>query len=100
MAKLPMKDLEKILAATLTGMSVDQFSAEVKEWLATAKHPRRDRLYTELTYPPMQGVPQYLRANGVKPHIVHGRRPHFRRAYPPPVSPPPPHPTPRPPRHT
>jgi hypothetical protein len=28
MAKLPMKDLEKILAATLTGMSVDQFSAE------------------------------------------------------------------------
>ena len=25
-----MKDLEKILAATLTGMSVDQFSAEVR----------------------------------------------------------------------
>src|SRR5438128_4139196 len=56
MAKLPMKDLEKILAATLTGMSVDQFSAEVKEWLATAKHPRWDRLYTELTYQPMQEV--------------------------------------------
>ena len=40
MAKLPMKDLEKILAATLTGMSVDQFSAEVKKWLANAKHQR------------------------------------------------------------
>jgi hypothetical protein len=40
MAKLPMKDLEKILAATLTGMSVDEFSAEVKKWLANAKHQR------------------------------------------------------------
>ena len=39
-AKLSMKDLEKILAATLTGMSVEEFSAEVKKWLATAKHPR------------------------------------------------------------
>ena len=34
-AKLPMKDLEKILAATLTGMTVEEFSAEVKKWLAT-----------------------------------------------------------------
>ena len=31
-AKLPMEDLEKILAATLTGMTVDQFQAEVKKW--------------------------------------------------------------------
>ena len=38
MAKLSMKDLEKILAATLTGMSVDEFNAEVKKWLETAKY--------------------------------------------------------------
>jgi len=49
MAKLPMKDLFKILAATLTGMSVDEFNAEAKKWITTAKHPRWDRLYTELT---------------------------------------------------
>ena len=48
MVKLSRKDLEKILAATLTGMSVDEFSAEAKKWLVTAKHPRYDRLYTEL----------------------------------------------------
>ena len=36
-AKLSMPDLEKILAATLTGMTVDEFSAEVKKWIATAK---------------------------------------------------------------
>ena len=71
-AKLPMKDLEKILAATLTGMSVEEFNAEVKKWIATAKHPRYDRLYTELTYQPMQEVLHYLRANGYKTYIVTG----------------------------
>jgi hypothetical protein len=43
-AKLPKEDLEKILAATLTGMTVDEFSAEVKTWIETAKHPRFNRL--------------------------------------------------------
>jgi len=31
MAKLTMHDLEKILIATLTGMSVDEFTAETKK---------------------------------------------------------------------
>src|SRR5436853_4989750 len=39
-AKLPMKDLEKILAATLTGISTDEFQAEVKQGLGEAKDPR------------------------------------------------------------
>ena len=80
-AKLSMKDLEKILAATLTGMSVEEFRAEVKKWLATAKHPRFDRLYTELTYQPMQEVLQYLRANGYKTYIVTGGGQDFVREY-------------------
>ena len=45
-----------ILAATLTGMTVEQFEADVKEWLETAKDPRWNRLYTELTYQPMHEV--------------------------------------------
>ena len=40
MAKLSMKDLEKVLVATLTGMTVEQFNAEVKTWVATAPFPR------------------------------------------------------------
>jgi len=40
MAKFTMPDLEKILAATLTGMTVEQFGVQVKDWLGTAKHPR------------------------------------------------------------
>ena len=53
-------------------MSVEEFQAEAKKWLATAKHPRFDRLYTELTYQPMQEVLQYLRASGYKTYIVTG----------------------------
>jgi hypothetical protein len=65
-AKLSLPDLFKILAATLTGMSVDDFKAEVKKWLDTAKDPRWKRPYTELTYLPMIELLKYLRANGFK----------------------------------
>ena len=81
MAKLSMKDLEKILAATLTGMSVDEFNAEARKWLATAKDPRWKRPYTELTYLPMQEVLKYLRANGYKTYIVTGGGQDFVRVY-------------------
>ena len=76
-----MKDLEKILAVTLTGMSVDEFNAEVKKWLADAKDPRWKRPYTELTYLPMQEVLKYLRANGYKTYIVTGGGQDFVRVY-------------------
>jgi phosphoserine phosphatase len=81
MAKFSMKDLEKILAATLTGMSVDEFNAEARKWLATARDPRWKRPYTELTYLPMQEVLQYLRANGYKTYIVTGGGQDFVRVY-------------------
>jgi phosphoglycolate phosphatase-like HAD superfamily hydrolase len=81
MAKLSMQDLEKILAATLTGMTVDEFRAEVKKWLATAKDPRWHRPYTELVYQPMLEVLKYLRANGYKTYIVTGGGQDFVRVY-------------------
>src|SRR6266481_8968670 len=40
LARLPVRDLLKILTVTQSGMTVDVFKAEVKSWLATAKHPR------------------------------------------------------------
>ena len=70
--KLPMNDLLKILAATLSGMSVEDFKAEVKSWLATARHPRWNRPYTELVYQPMVEVMQYLRNHGYRTYIVTG----------------------------
>src|SRR5689334_15846495 len=71
-AKLSTNDLFKILAVTLTGMTVDQFQAEAKDWLKTAKDQRWKRPYTDLTYQPMQEVLSYLRANGFKTYIVTG----------------------------
>ena len=81
MARLSMHDLETILAATLTGMPVEEFQAEVKKWLETAKHPRWKRLYTDLTYQPMREVLQYLRDNGFKTYIVTGGGQDFVRVY-------------------
>jgi phosphoserine phosphatase len=81
MAKLSMQDLLKIVAATLTGISVDEFNAEVKKWLETARDPRWKKPYTELTYLPMQEVLKYLRANGYKTYIVTGGGQDFVRVY-------------------
>jgi phosphoglycolate phosphatase-like HAD superfamily hydrolase len=80
-AKLPLHDLEEILGATLTGMSVDEFSAEAKKWLETARHPRWKRPYTELVYQPMIELLQYLRDNGYRTYIVTGGGQDFVRVY-------------------
>jgi phosphoglycolate phosphatase-like HAD superfamily hydrolase len=80
-AKLSMDDLLKILAATLTGMSVDDFTAEAKRWLETARDSRWKRPYTELTYLPMIELLKYLRANGYRTYIVTGGGQDFVRVY-------------------
>src|SRR5215510_11196960 len=80
-ARIPLRGLEKILVATLTGMSVDEFNADVKAWLASARHPRWDRPYTELVYQPMLEVVRYLRDNGYKTYIVTGGGQDFVRVY-------------------
>ena len=80
-AKLPLPELLKIVAATLTGITTEQFQADVKNWLATAKDHRWKRPYTELIYQPMQEVLKYLRANGYKTYIVTGGGQDFVRVY-------------------
>ena len=81
MAKRSVRDLEKILAATLTGMTVEEFNAEARKWLETAKHPRWNRPYTELVYQPMLEVLRYLRDNAYKTYIVTGGGQDFVRVY-------------------
>ena len=80
-AKLTLPDLEKILAATLTGMTESAFTGEVTKWIATARHPRYKRPYTELVYQPMLEILRYLRANGYKTYIVTGGGQDFVRTY-------------------
>src|SRR5689334_14742352 len=81
MEKLNVKDLEVIAAATLTGMSVEDFDAEVKKWLGQAQDARWKRPYTELTYQPMQDLLRYLRSSGYKTYIVTGGGQDFVRMY-------------------
>ena len=76
-----MKDLETIMVATHTGMTVDQFHTIVQGWMANAKDQRWHRRYTELVYQPMLEVMQYLRANGYKTYIVTGGGQEFVRVY-------------------
>jgi phosphoglycolate phosphatase-like HAD superfamily hydrolase len=73
--------LMHILALTQTGMTTDDFAARVKAWLASAKHPRFDKPYDQLTYQPMQELMQYLRANGFKTFIVSGGGADFMRVW-------------------
>jgi len=80
-ARLPMTDIEKILVATHTGMTVEAFRASVNDWIAKAKHPRWNRLFTELVYQPMLEVMKYLRDNGYKTYIVTGGGQDFVRAF-------------------
>ena len=80
-AKLSMRDLLEIVLATQSGMTVEEYSADVKNWLATAKHPRWNRPYTELVYQPMLEVLSYMGANGYKTFIATGGGGSFVREY-------------------
>ena len=73
--------LMTLLAETHSGMTTDEYETIVREWLATAKHPKTGRLYTEMAYKPMLELLAYLRANGFKTYIVSGGGIEFMRAF-------------------
>jgi phosphoglycolate phosphatase-like HAD superfamily hydrolase len=75
------KGAVEIVAATHAGMSPEEFRQGVKEWLATARHPRFGRRYDELVYQPMLEVLAHLRANGFKTYIASGGGAEFIRAF-------------------
>jgi len=81
MAELSDEEWGHIYGATHSGMTMATFLKIAQEWLATAKHPRYHRLYTDLAYLPMLEVMKYLRANSFKTYIVTGGGQEFVRAY-------------------
>lgn len=64
--------LVKLVMASHAGMTTDEFSASVSDFLSTARHPQKDRLYPELVYQPMLELLDYLRDNGFRTWIVSG----------------------------
>jgi len=75
------KGIVQIVTATHSGMSTTEFNKIVADWLATAKHPRFKRLYTDLVYQPMLELLAYLRANDFKTFIVSGGGQEFMRVF-------------------
>ena len=73
--------LIELIMATHTGMTTVEFEKIVKDWIATAKHPKTGKLYTEMVYQPMLEVLAYLRANGFKNYIVSGGGIEFMRPW-------------------
>jgi phosphoglycolate phosphatase-like HAD superfamily hydrolase len=75
------RGLVEMLMATHTGNTTEEFEKIVKDWIATAKHPKTGKLYTEMVYQPMLEVLAYLRANGFKTFIVSGGGIEFMRPW-------------------
>jgi phosphoglycolate phosphatase-like HAD superfamily hydrolase len=71
----------EIIVATHAGMTTAAFEQIVKDWIATAKHPKFKRPYTECVYQPMIELLAYLRANGFKTFIVSGGGIEFMRPW-------------------
>jgi len=80
-AKLSIRDSFEIVLGTQSGMDVEAFREISRKWLAEAKHPRWDRLYTELVYQPMIEVLNHFRANGYRTFIATGGSAGFVREY-------------------
>jgi hypothetical protein len=70
-----------LMMATHTGMTTIEFEQFVKDWIATARHPKTGRLFTDMTYAPMVELLAYLGANGFKNFIVSGGGIEFMRPW-------------------
>lgn len=73
--------LIELALETHAGMTTEEFAAIVKDWLATARHPKFNRPYTDLVFQPMIEVLAYLRANDFKTYIVSGGGIEFVRTF-------------------
>jgi hypothetical protein len=73
--------LIEILMATHAGMTTTEFEQIVQQWIATARHPKTGKPYTEMVYQPMLEVLVYLRSNGFKNFLVSGGGIEFMRAW-------------------
>jgi hypothetical protein len=73
--------LMKLLVATHAGMTTDEFAQQVKDWIATARHPVTGKRFVDMTYQPMLEVLAYLRENGFKTYVVSGGGIEFMRVW-------------------
>jgi phosphoserine phosphatase len=73
--------LLQLVMGTHAGITTEEFSQVVTDWLATARHPTTGKAYTEMVFQPMLELLDYLRANGFKTFIVSGGGIEFMRPW-------------------
>ena len=71
----------ELVMVTHAGMATDEFSTIVEDWIASARHPRFNRPYTEVIFQPMLELLAYLKANGFKTFVVSGGGVEFMRVW-------------------
>jgi len=81
LAAAGLHGLIELVMATHAGMTTEEFERIVKDWLATARHPKFNRAYTDLVYQPMLELLSYLRANDFRTYIVSGGGIEFVRTF-------------------
>jgi len=75
------KGLLEMVMATHAGMTAEQFTRIVSDWIQKSEHPRFKRLYTDCVYLPQLELLQYLRENGFQTFIVSGGGIEFMRPW-------------------
>lgn len=75
------KELLGLIATANSGMTAEAYDETIRAWLASAKHPKLQRPFTELVYQPQLELLAYLRANGFKTYIVSGGTIEFMRPW-------------------
>ncbi|MBL8199604.1 MAG: haloacid dehalogenase-like hydrolase [Chromatiales bacterium] len=62
-------DVLQLVATASAGRTQDAFRQDVRDYFATARHPRFGRPWTQLTYGPMRELIALLKANGFRVFI-------------------------------
>ncbi len=73
--------LIELPAAACAGMTLDEYDRTARDWLATSRHPKFARPYTDCVYQPMLELFAFLRANGFKSYVVSGGSLEFMRPW-------------------
>jgi phosphoglycolate phosphatase-like HAD superfamily hydrolase len=76
-----MKALETLVVGVSAGQTVGEYNKRISDWLATARHPKFNKPYTELVFQPQLELLKYLRASGFKTYIVSGGGIDFMRVW-------------------
>ena len=70
-----------VVTVSHSGMTVEDFQTDVRDWLAGARHPETGRRYTDMVFAPMLELMALLRDAGFTVWIVTGGGVHFVRAF-------------------